>query len=437
MSGGRRVLVVGKGGREHALARRLLDSPSVAEVVVAPGNPGTEAAPATQPGKKLSNAEGSPLELAKALRPDLVVVGPEDPLCAGLVDQLEAAGLLAYGPRRAAARLEGSKAFLKEFAVRHGIQTPRHITVRAEGELGQALKQFPEPPVVKADGLCAGKGVVVAGSHDEARRAALEMLSGRAFGDAGRTIVLEERVFGSEVSAHAISDGRNAWLLPFVQDHKRLGDNDAGPNTGGMGTYGPVSLPEPGLAAHIRQHIIEPIVAGMAESGAAFRGTIFANLMLVPGAAPTLFEVNVRFGDPETQILMNLLDGDLCEILSSAARGELAQARDLVAAVDRHALCVILAAHGYPAEPRAGDVISGLEAAEALRDVRVYHAGTRRHGAETLTAGGRVLGVTGVGTSLVQAHARAYEAAGAIQFAGKQLRGDIGAQGLGRGKEPG
>jgi phosphoribosylamine--glycine ligase len=436
------VLVVGKGGREHALARRLLDSPSVAEVVVAPGNPGTEAAPAAQPGKKLSNAEGSPLELAKALRPDLVVVGPEDPLCAGLVDQLEEAGLLAYGPRRAAARLEGSKAFLKEFAVQHGIKTPRHITVRAEGDLGQALKRFPEPPVVKADGLCAGKGVVVAGSHDEARRAALEMLSGRAFGDAGRTVVLEERVYGSEVSAHAISDGRNSWLLPFVQDHKRLGDNDAGPNTGGMGTYGPVSLPDPGLAtpglaAHIRQHIIEPIVAGMSASGVPFRGTIFANLMLVPGEAPTLFEVNVRFGDPETQILMNLLEGDLCEILSNAARGELSSSRDLLAAADHHALCVILAAHGYPVEPRSGDVIHGLDAAAALRDVHVYHAGTRRSGADIVTAGGRVLGVTGVGTSLVQAHARAYEAAAAIQFAGKQFRSDIGAQGLGRGKESG
>jgi phosphoribosylamine--glycine ligase len=430
------VLVVGKGGREHALARRLLDAPSVAEVVVAPGNPGTESTPAAHPGKKLSNAEGSPLEVAKGLRPDLVVVGPEDPLCAGLVDQLEEQGLLAYGPRRAAARLEGSKAFLKEFAVRHGIQTPRHITVRAEGDLGQALKQFPEPPVVKADGLCAGKGVVVASSHDEARRAALEMLSGQAFGDAGRTIVLEERVFGSEVSAHAISDGRNAWVLPFVQDHKRLGDNDTGPNTGGMGTYGPVSLPDPGLASHIRQRIIEPIVAGMAESGVPFRGTIFANLMLVPGGAPTLFEVNVRFGDPETQILMNLLEGDLCEILTSAARGELSRARDLLAAPDRHALCVILAAHGYPGEPRAGDVISGLDAADALRDVRVYHAGTRRKGADTVTAGGRVLGVTGVGTSLEQAYERAYEGAAAIQFAGKQLRRDIGAQAL-RGKEPG
>jgi phosphoribosylamine--glycine ligase len=289
---------------------------------------------------------------------------------------------------------------------------------------------------VIADGLCAGKGVVVAASHDEARDAALGMLSGKSFGDAGRTIVLEERVFGSEVSAHAISDGRNAWVLPFVQDHKRLGDNDTGPNTGGMGTYGPVSLPDPGLASHIRQRIIEPIVAGMAESGVPFRGTIFANLMLVPGGAPTLFEVNVRFGDPETQILMNLLEGDLCEILTSAARGELSRARDLLAAPDRHALCVILAAHGYPGEPRAGDVISGLDAADALRDVRVYHAGTRRKGADTVTAGGRVLGVTGVGTSLEQAYERAYEGAAAIQFAGKQLRRDIGAQAL-RGKEPG
>lgn len=433
---GRRVLVVGKGGREHALARRLLESESVAEVLVAPGNAGTEASPLGS-SKRLASAEGAPLEVAKAFRPDLVVVGPEAPLCEGLVDELQAAGFLAYGPSRAAARLEGSKAFLKEFAVRHGINTPRHVTVRSEAELAPALAQFAEPPVVKADGLCAGKGVIVATSHEQARSAALEMLSGRAFGAAGRTLVLEERVYGSEVSVHAISDGRHAWLLPFVQDHKRLADNDRGPNTGGMGTYGPVALPEPELAAHIRSRIIEPIVAGMAEAGTPFRGTIFANLMLVPGAAPTLFEVNTRFGDPETQILMNLLQGDLCELLSSAARGELGQGRDVLAPPQRHALCVILAAHGYPGELRLGDPIRGLEAVAAQEDVLVYHAGTRRQGEQTLTAGGRVLGVTGVGRTLEQARQRAYAAADSIEFAGKQLRRDIGIAALGSAAPPG
>ncbi|HKO95158.1 MAG TPA: phosphoribosylamine--glycine ligase, partial [Polyangiaceae bacterium] len=409
MSAGRRVLVVGKGGREHALALRLLESESVAEVVVAPGNAGTESSDlAKRWGKQLRNAEGPPLDVARALRPDLVVVGPENPLCAGLVDELEQAGVLAYGPRRAAARLEGSKAFLKEFAVRHGIRTPRHLTVRSEQELGRALSDFVEPPVVKADGLCAGKGVVVASSHEQASAAAREMLSGRAFGDAGRVVVLEERVYGSELSVHAICDGTRAWILPFVQDHKRLGEDDTGPNTGGMGTYGPVALPDPSLASYVRGEIIERIVTGMAEMGAPFRGTIFANLMLVPGSDPTLFEVNVRFGDPETQILMNLFEGDLCEVLSGAARGELGVSRDLVARSGCHALCVVLAAAGYPAEPRLQDTIQGLEAAAALSGVHVYHAGTTRQGGQTLTAGGRVLGITGVGSSLAQAHARAY-----------------------------
>jgi phosphoribosylamine--glycine ligase len=314
--------------------------------------------------------------------------------------------------------------------VRHGIRTPRHHTVRSEQELARALSDFAEPPVVKADGLCAGKGVVVASTHEQAGAAAREMLSGRAFGDAGRVLVLEERVYGSELSVHAICDGTHAWILPFVQDHKRLGDDDTGPNTGGMGTYGPVALPNPALARYIRSEIIERIVAGMAEAGTPFRGTIFANLMLVPGGDPTLFEVNVRFGDPETQILMNLFEGDLCEVLSQAARGELAASRDLAGRSRCHALCVVLAAAGYPAEPRLGDAIHGLEQAAALGGVHVYHAGTTRQDGQTRTAGGRVLGVTGVGASLEEAHGRAYGAAALIDFAGRQLRRDIGIGGL-------
>jgi phosphoribosylamine--glycine ligase len=425
-----RVIVVGKGGREHALARRLLQSPAVAEVFVAPGNAGTDAWRDPTTGKLLRNATGEVLTLTRELSPDLVVVGPEAPLCEGLVDRLHALGVASYGPTQAAAQLEGSKAFLKQFAVRHRIDTPRHHIVRAESELDRSLADFASAPVVKADGLCAGKGVVVAESHDEARVAALSMLRGEAFGDAGRTLVLEERVYGSELSVHAICDGERARLLPFVQDHKRLLERDQGPNTGGMGTYGPVALPDAGLSDHIQTQIIDKLVAGMIEAGTPFRGTLFANLMLVPNAPPTLFEVNVRFGDPETQVLMDLLGGDLFELLHGAARGRLPSAVEAAAASGQHAMCVILAAAGYPAAPRAGDPISGLQQAEALSGVRVYHAGTVRSGEQTLTAGGRVLAVTGVGATLPAARDRAYAASALIEFAGKQFRADIGAAAL-------
>jgi phosphoribosylamine--glycine ligase len=428
MSQARRVLVVGKGAREHALAERLLESESVSEVIVTPGNAGT-AAPSDDEGavKRIRNAQGSPLQLARDLQPDLVVIGPEAPLCSGLSDQLSAAGLLVYGPTQAAARLEGSKAFLKEFAVRHGINTARHHTVRSEAELSRALADFPAPPVVKADGLCAGKGVVVAETHEEAAQAAREMLSGRAFGDAGRVVVLEERLFGSEVSAHAICDGENAWLLPFVQDHKRLGEEDTGPNTGGMGTYGPVTLPAPGLAEYIQTSILDRVSAGMRAAGTPFRGTLFANLMLVPNGPPALIEINVRFGDPETQILTNIIDGDLCELLLQAARGELGASRQVSPSPGKHAVCVVLAAPGYPVDPRLGQPIVGLAEASRMPGVRVYHAGTARVAGQTLTDGGRVLGVTGVGAHLAEAHARAYSAARVIDFPGKQLRRDIAA----------
>jgi phosphoribosylamine--glycine ligase len=431
MGHGRRVLVIGKGGREHALAERLLESDSVQEVIVAPGNPGTDGASREAgSGKRIYNAEGSPLRLARELSPDLVVVGSEAPLVSGLVDELSKAGILAYGPTRAAARLEGSKAFLKDFAVRHGIHTARHHTVREAAELERAVADFAAPPVVKADGLCAGKGVVVAETHEEALTAAREMLSGRAFGDAGRTVVLEERLYGSEVSAHAICDGTRAWVLPFVQDHKRLGENDTGPNTGGMGTYGPVALAGPELAAYIQTSIVDKVMAGMSAVGFPFRGTLFANLMLPHDGDPALIEINVRFGDPETQILTHLVEGDLCELLMRAARGDLGSARELRIAERKHALCVILAAPGYPADPRLGGPITGLDEARAMAGVRVYHAGTARASGELLTAGGRVLAVTGIGADLGEAHGRAYRAAAAIQFPGKQFRRDIAHEAL-------
>jgi phosphoribosylamine---glycine ligase len=420
---GKRVLVVGGGGREHALAVRLLESGSVAEVFVAPGNAGTRGHVL---GKKLHSVKSDPREFARREKMDLVVVGPEAPLCAGLVDELTADGILTFGVNRDVAQLEGSKAFMKDFASRHGIRTARYQVVRSIDEAEKALGEFPEPPVVKADGLCAGKGVVVADTHEEAVSALHSMLSGERFGDAGRTVVLEERLSGFEMSVHAICDGERAFVFPPAQDHKRIGEGDTGPNTGGMGTFAPAPWNDPALKGKADE-MVQRVVAGMAEEGMPYRGTLFAGLMIPDGEEPNLLEINVRFGDPETEVLMHGIDGDFAELLSAAARGELDGSCELNGA---HALCVILAAHGYPASPRKGDVITGLDEAAALEEVRVYHAGTRLDGERVVTNGGRVLGVTGVGATLQQAHERAYRAANLIHFEGKQFRGDIGSRAL-------
>ena len=428
MSSTRKVLVVGSGGREHALSLRLLASPSVAEVVVTPGNPGTAAPPADLAHKKLRNASGSPADVAAAERPDLVVIGPEVPLCEGLADQLSLAGHLVFGPTRAAAALEGSKAFMKEFATRAGVPTARYVIVRAPSELEAALATFRNPPVVKADGLCAGKGVVVADSHDEAREVALAMLGGELFGQAGRTIVLEERLLGVEASVHAICDGERYVVLPVAQDHKRIGEGDTGPNTGGMGTYAPALTASKDLLLRVEERILRPTLRGMASEGRPFRGALFAGLMVAPDGEPHLIEINVRFGDPETQVLTSVLDGDLAEALVQAASGQLTS--DVVQYSGRSAVCVVLAASGYPGTPRQGDLIEGLGAAEALPSVRVFHAGTRADGGRIVTGGGRVLGVTATGASLEEAHRRAYDAVSAIRFAGAQFRRDIAARAL-------
>ena len=420
---GKRVLVVGGGGREHALAVRLLESASVAEAFVAPGNAGTRGQVL---GKPLHSVTADPREFARREKIDLVVVGPEAPLCAGLVDELTADGILAFGVDRKVAQLEGSKAFMKDFASRHGIRTARYEVLRSLDDAEKALGEFPEPPVVKADGLCAGKGVVVADTHEEALSALHSMLSGERFGDAGRTVVLEERLGGFEMSIHAICDGERAFIFPPAQDHKRIGEGDTGPNTGGMGTYAPAPWNDPALEGKAHA-MIQRVVEGMASDGMPYRGTLFAGLMIPDGEDPSLLEINVRFGDPETEVLMHGIEGDFAELLSAAARGELDGSFELN---DAHALCVILAAHGYPASPRKGDVITGLEEAAALDEVRVYHAGTRLDGDRIVTNGGRVLGVTGVGATLQQAHERAYRAANLINFDGKQFRGDIGARAL-------
>lgn len=429
MSAGRKVLVIGAGAREHALALKLLESSSVAEVVVAPGNAGTEQPPSALSHKVLRNSALGPLEAAVHERPDLVVVGPEAPLCEGVVDDLTARGFVVYGPSRRAARLEGSKAFMKAFAERHGIRTARHVAIANVAELDSALHGFTTPPVVKADGLCAGKGVVVATSMAEAREAASAMLEGARFGAAGRTVVLEERLVGAEASVHAICDGTRALILPAAQDHKRIGEGDTGPNTGGMGTYAPAALVDPDMLARIRREMVDKTLQGMAAEGAPFRGTLFAGLMITEEGTPYLLEYNVRFGDPETQVLMGVLDGDLAEALSSAARGALEP--DALRVSARHAVCVVLASAGYPESARSGDVITGLDQAEQMPDVRVYHAGTRRVDGVVQTAGGRVLGVTGHGLTLREARDRAYAAADRIRFDGQQIRRDIAHRALG------
>jgi phosphoribosylamine--glycine ligase len=428
MANGRKVLVVGSGGREHALALALLDSPSVSEVVVTPGNAGT-ARKSHRSGKSLRNAEGKPFDVAIAEKPDLVVIGPEVPLCDGLSDQLRAASLLVYGPSKAAAELEGSKAFMKDFVARHHLPTARYVTITESSQIKSAVRGFEVPPVVKADGLCAGKGVVVAETYEEAIAAAQEMLSGKAFGDAGLKVVLEERLVGSEASIHAICDGNRGYVLPAAQDHKRIFDADQGPNTGGMGTYAPAPIVTPELAKRIERDVIQPVIDGMLSEGNPFIGTLFAGVMISPNGDVKVLEFNVRFGDPETQVLMGVIQGDLAELLASAARGQLDASA--LSVQDRHAICVVLAAHGYPGKVRTGDVITGIEAAEADPNVRVIHAGTKLDAAGRLvTAGGRVLGVTASGSSLREAADRAYVAVSQIHFDGMQFRHDIGHRAL-------
>ncbi|HMJ15556.1 MAG TPA: phosphoribosylamine--glycine ligase [Polyangiaceae bacterium] len=424
-----KVLIVGSGGREHALAQRLLESPTVSDIVVTPGNGGTVAAGLGSEGKSLRNEAGRPLDIAVRERVDLVLVGPEAPLCEGLVDELQAHGIVAYGPSRRAAELEGSKAFMKDFAARHGIRTARHVVVREPAQIDAAIAGFELPPVVKADGLCAGKGVVVAESHAEAAAAARSMLQDGRFGAAGSTVVVEERISGAEASVHALCDGTRALLLPAAQDHKRIGEGDRGPNTGGMGTYAPAPLVTPVLMQRIQEDVFARALSGMQAEGTPYRGTLFAGIMISERGEPYLLEFNVRFGDPETQVLMNTIEGDLFEALLAAAQGRLAP--DMLRPSGEHAVCVVLAAAGYPDTPRTGDVIDGLFEAQAVEGVRIYHAGTRIDGARMLSAGGRVLGVTARGASLQEAHERAYRAAKVIRFNGRQMRRDIAARALG------
>jgi len=417
-----KILVVGGGGREHALVWQLAKGGH--EVIAAPGNPGIAALAACTPIAVDAHDELVAHAVAEAV--DLVVVGPEAPLVAGLADRLRAANVLTFGPGAVGAQLEGSKGFSKQFFARHRIPTAAFEVVATVEEADAAIDRIAARGgvVVKADGLAAGKGVVVATDAAEARAAAREMLEARRYGAAGATVVIEQRIVGREVSILALTDGHRLDVLPAVEDHKTIFDGDRGPNTGGMGTVSPAWITNP-IMVRIRHEILEPTVRGLTAEGIDYRGVLYAGVMVDPAGAPYLLEYNCRFGDPETQPIMARMRGDLGAVLHGAARGELpvgALAWDA-----RVAVCVVIAAAGYPGTPRTGDPIGGLEG--PFDDVIIYHAGTARRGEQLVTSGGRVLGVTALGIASDQARAKAYAAVDRIELAGKQVRRDIGARG--------
>jgi len=417
-----KVLVIGGGGREHALAWKLAQSPRVSAVLVAPGNAGTAAEPKCRNVDIPAMDVAALVALARTEGVRLTVVGPEGPLVAGVVDAFDAAGLPCFGPKKAAARLEGSKRFTKEFLARHRIPTARYAAFTREDFDPAAIRAQRPPIVVKADGLAAGKGVVIAESAEQAIRTAEQMFAG-AFGDAGRTVVVEEFLVGEEASFIVMADGAHALPLATSQDHKRLLDGDRGPNTGGMGACSPAPVVTPALHARIMREVIEPTLAGLAAEGMPYTGFLYAGLMIAPDGTPNVLEFNCRFGDPETQPILARLQSDLVELCEAALEGRL----DAVRAEwdPRPALGVVLAAEGYPDAPRLGDPIAGLDDAATLPG-KVFHAGTKRDGVRVVTAGGRVLCAVSLGDGVAEARAAAYAIVDRLRWKGMQFRRDIG-----------
>jgi phosphoribosylamine---glycine ligase len=414
-----KLLVIGSGGREHALAWKLAQSPRVQKVLVAPGNGGT----ATENGLENVAITGIPelVAFAKKEKIQLTVVGPEAPLAAGVVDTFRDAGLRIFGPTRAAAQLESSKDFAKSFMTRHAIPTALHRTFERAEDAKAFVTERGAPIVVKADGLAAGKGVVVAASVAEAHAAIDQIMTERSLGDAGARVVVEQFLEGEEASFIVLSDGTHALALATSQDHKRLRDGDTGPNTGGMGAYSPAPVVTPKIHARVMREIILPTIQGMAHEGTPYVGFLYAGLMIDKSGNPRTLEYNCRLGDPETQPIILRLKSDLLDLVDHALDGTLHQAEPQW---DRRAaLGVVVAAAGYPEEPRKGDAISGLPKPTA--DCRVFHAGTRLEGKTLLTNGGRVLCVTALGDSVKMARTRAYDALDAIRFEGMQYRKDI------------
>jgi phosphoribosylamine--glycine ligase len=412
------VLVVGGGGREHALIWKLAQSPRITRLFCAPGNAGVEALARCVPLPV--DDIGALKAFAEAERVDLTVVGPEGPLGLGIADAFRKAQLRIFGPTRAAARIETSKAFSKELMTRHRIPTAAASTFESLAPALAHLERQPLPIVVKADGLAQGKGVVVAKTREEAAEACVAMMEKNVFGEAGNRIVIEEFLDGQEVTVMAFTDGHTVVPMVAAQDHKRVGDADTGPNTGGMGAYAPAPVATPAFMSAVTSTVLRPIVEGLSRLGSPFQGVLYAGLMIV-GGRPYVLEFNARFGDPETQVVVPLLRTDLLDILEAVAEHRLDQVE--VAWHPDSAVCVVLTSGGYPGGYDSGKSIHGLEATD--ESVMVFHAGTRRRGDEVVTAGGRVLGVTATGPDLRMARERAYAAVNKLTFDACHFRSDI------------
>ena len=424
-----KLLVVGGGGREHALAWKLAQSARVGEVLVAPGNAGTATEPQLRNVAVAAEDIDGLLGLVADEAVDLVVVGPEAPLAAGLVDRLQEAGVRAFGPSQAAAELEASKAFTKDFLARHNIPTAAYGNFTEVAPALAYLATMSAPFVIKADGLAAGKGVIVTEERTEAEVAVRDMLEGNSFGDAGHRVVIEEFLHGEEASFIALVDGENVLALASSQDHKRVFDGDEGPNTGGMGAYSPAPVLTDALIEKAMQEVMLPTVRGMAAEGRRFVGFLYAGLMISPQGETKVVEFNVRMGDPETQPIMFRLQSDLLDAIEAAVDGRLDEVE--LQWDERCSVGVVLAAGGYPGAYPKGDIISGL-AADFGDDVKVFHAGTQLQGSDVVTAGGRVLCVCALGVDLGAAQSAAYAAIPAITWSGMQYRKDIGSKGLAR-----
>jgi phosphoribosylamine---glycine ligase len=420
-----KVLVIGSGGREHALVWKLRQSPRVSQVFCAPGNAGI-GAEAVCLSADVKNV-ASLLALAAQIKPDLTIVGPELPLQLGVVDQFTRHGWRIFGPTQAAARLESSKSFAKEFMQRHHIPTAHYAICDTPTDVADALPHFHMPVVVKADGLAAGKGVVICKSKEEASAVAAEMLSGKMLGEAGARVVIEECLKGEELSFLALSDGERVAALAAAQDHKRVGEGDTGANTGGMGAYSTEAIVDAQMQNWLLHHIARPVVAGMKAEGVEYKGVLYCGLMMT-ARGPMVLEFNCRFGDPETQPILMRLESDLVEALEASIEGRVSEG-DFRWSSDA-SVCVVMASGGYPGTFEMGKKIGGLEDAEKVAGVKVFHAGTTKHDDAYFTAGGRVLGVTARAASLERAVERAYEAAGKISFGDAYYRKDIAARAL-------
>ncbi|MDG2306546.1 MAG: phosphoribosylamine--glycine ligase [Candidatus Binatia bacterium] len=422
------ILVVGGGGREHALVWKLRASPRVGRILCAPGNAGI----AKDAECVAVSADDVPAlaDLAEREKVDLVVVGPEAPLTAGLVDELTRRGVRAFGPNQAGAELEASKAFTKGLLDEAGVSTAAYGTFEDADAAHAYLDEVGAPIVVKADGLAAGKGVTVAETLDEARAAIDSIMRDRVFGSAGARVVLEAKLGGEEASFIALTDGRTVLPLATSQDHKRIGDGDTGPNTGGMGAYSPAPVVTPELFEEVTKTVLEPVVATLRKRGIVFKGVLYAGLMIEDGKIGVL-EFNVRFGDPECQPLLMRLQTDLLDLIDAVVDERLHEIE--LEWDSRAAACIVLAAPGYPSTPEKGATIRGLDEAADVPDSYVFHAGTGASGGEVVTTGGRVLGVTSLGETIASAVERAYEATAKIEFPGMQLRRDIGRRAIARG----